>query len=527
MSQTIATRRREILAWVRVPENVIALVAAILLAVFVCEVKVRDLRVQGGDSVSFFQMVDSMAHDGTPRSQAFEATTGYLFGTHLLIAPAQTFATDPLVSPPPFATNPLKGHAYLILYLVAPFARIFPSNVVLLWLLGTSFVGLVLLVYLLLRRAGLPVAAGVLFCLLVVCHPAWSQPLLWGQFYPDRLFVPLGFGFMYLVSRNRTSNGLLIAVAVLAALVNERAALTCGGFLIAYLALYWRTAANRKVKLGLAAALFAYGWVLTTYVLVNPYYNNYFLKIGSTAFTPQAGLFVLVNLPLLLLAFGAPRAAVIAVLMMLPNLLGSVGGGEKTGWATHYHSYYFPALVWAALLGYRQLYARFVARGRAPALYALTAALALYLALLDPTAAPRYSFGPGNLSQTFVLAFPSTVERVLGPAGAALNEDAARADAFVPKGALVTTTESGMPLIYRDHRLAYFPLDIERADYAVFGATVAGGRTFYSGVVNYLGPAQQQRSNEIVVARMKRDGYDFEHALSLPAFGMIVVKRGR
>ncbi len=493
----------------------------------VCEVKVRDLRVQAGDSAAFFQMLDSMSQNGTAKSQAFEAVAGYLFGTHLLNAPPERFASDPLVSPPPVATNPLKGHAYLILYLAAPFARILPANVVLLSLFGASFVALVALVYVLLRRAALPVAAALLFCLLIVTHPAWSQPLLWGQFYPDRLFVPLGFAFMYVASRNRTPNGLLIAAAVLAALVNERAALTCGAFLVAYLVLYWRTTANRKVKLGLALALLVYGYVLTSFVLVNPYYHNYFIALGSTVFTPQTGLFVLVNLPLLLIAFGEPRAAAIAVLMMLPNVFGWVGGGEKIGWATHYHSYYFPALVWAALLGYRNLYARYAARGRVVPFYAIAAALALYLALLDPTAYQRFSFGPANLAQTFVLAFPAEAGRILGPAGAALNEDAARAQAAVPAGSLVTTIESGMPLVYHDRRIAYFPLDIEHADYAILGAAPAGPRTTYYGVINYLGPAERERSNEIVIARMRRDGYDFDHAVSLPAFGLIVVKRGR
>jgi len=297
--------------------------------------------------------------------------------------------------------------------------------------------------------------------------------------------------------------------------------------LIAYLALYWRSTANRKVKLALALALLVYGYVLTAYVLVNPYYHNYFIAIGSSVLTPQTGLFVLVNLPLLLIAFGEPRAAAIAVLLMLPNVFGWVGGGEKIGWATHYHSYYFPALVWAALLGFRQLYARYAPRGRTAAFYGITAALALYLALLDPAAYQRYSFGPGNLRQTFVLAFPAEAARMLGPTGTALAEDAARAGASVPNGSLVTTTESGMPLVYHDRRIAYFPLDIERADYAILGATAAGPHTSYYGVINYLGAAEREQSNDIVIARMKRDGYDFDHAVQLPAFGLVVVKRGR
>lgn len=47
--------------------------------------------------------------------------------------------------------------------------------------------------------------------------------------------------------------------------------------------------------------------------------------------------------------------AILALGALVPNLLGSIGGAEKLGWTTHYHSPYFPFLVLAVLLGYARM----------------------------------------------------------------------------------------------------------------------------------------------------------------------------
>jgi hypothetical protein len=42
-------------------------------------------------------------------------------------------------------------------------------------------------------------------------------------------------------------------------------------------------------------------------------------------------------------------------MMMVPNIIGNIGGAEKYGFLTHYHTLYFPFLIFASIMGYIQL----------------------------------------------------------------------------------------------------------------------------------------------------------------------------
>ena len=56
-----------------------------------------------------------------------------------------------------------------------------------------------------------------------------------------------------------------------------------------------------------------------------------------------------------MLSFVNWRFGILALASMLPNLMVTVGGAEKTGFTTHYHAGYIPFLVGFAAVGYSSL----------------------------------------------------------------------------------------------------------------------------------------------------------------------------
>jgi hypothetical protein len=504
-----------------------------LLTVMLTALKLVNPSDQRGDTAFYEQTTENIAHRGVAVS-ALQADILAFFDAHLTTLPADKVATAPLAPPAAPEINVLRWHEYLILYPAALLVELFPSDVVLFALDVLSFTGLLVLAYFILRRKGLPIAGAALFCLLVVSHPAWSDSLLSGQFYPDRVFVLAGFVLMYLATALRAPWSLLVATGVVAASVNERGGITGGLFLLAFVALYWRELPKpaRTLRLCLGIAMLAYGTIIIKLVITNFYYSTFLPQNLSGVlasflipnFEHNFWIYVLVNSALLLLAMFEWRAAAIALLLMMPNLLGNIGGAEKVGWTTHYHTYYLPGLIWAAMLGYTNLY-RIVSasRRRTLALYGLAVALALFMSSINPYTG---QLAVGNISANFLMKFWNASTFWFTPGRMVPNPLSDEFNRAVPPGSVVSAPEIAMPYLFRNRTVRYYPIDIDHADYAVLSAVRGKGTAVtYGGAISYLGPDEQKKVDAVLVARMRKDGYDFDHPTFIPEIGAAVVKR--
>jgi hypothetical protein len=212
---------------------------------------------------------------------------------------------------------------------------------------------------------------------------------------------------------------------------------------------------------------------------------------------------------------------------MVPNVIGNIGGGEKTGWTTHYHTYYFPALVWAAMLGYVNAYRMVAAsRPRRWAFYAVALLLAFVMSSIDPYSTGKISIAASNVSANFVSRLWTESTRWLTPAHLRYNPLSDEIAEAAPEGSVVSSLEALMPYLYRNRTLRFFPIDIDHADYAVLSVDRSvPGIVTYGGAVNYLGADELKKVNAVLVERMKRDGYDFEHPRIFDAIGVAIVKR--
>ncbi|HET9393813.1 MAG TPA: DUF2079 domain-containing protein [Candidatus Rubrimentiphilum sp.] len=501
-----------------------------------------------GDSAVYFQATENLASRGAPVSQVKASVNDYMDSGSFQSTPTAAIAANPSSlfgrSTPATEVNVLRGHAYFVLFPIALLVKLLPVQVVLLSLYAFSFSGMILLAYFMLRIKGVSIISACLFCLLVASQPAWWQGLLLGQFYPDRLFLLAGFAFMAFVALTTVQNGKLTnrvwlaVMALLCASINERGALVAGVFMLFYVALYWKKPGlDRYYKLALSAGLLGYSYVAIKFIVPTDTSYSTFLPtsldgllnvVHLPQFIPLVALFLLVNAPLLSLSFFEWRTAAIAVFLMLPNIFGNIGGAEKVGWSTHYPSYYFPSLVLAALMGYAALHHQAAAKRRLPALYALTAAFMVYIAVLNPYSYSPISLALSNAADSFFPTAAADANQFLFQSEPRRNLEAAvnGIRQAVPPHSVVSSVEGGMPLLYQDRTIEFFPEDLDHADYAVLGAHYINGKISYFGSVSYLGADEQAKLSDLVQARMIADGYDVDHPKMFPGFkGLAVVRR--
>ena len=383
-----------------------------------------------------------------------------------------------------------------------------------------SFVGLLALVYFQARRLGVPAPWAAALCGLLSLHPAWKSSIF-GQSYVDRLFLLTAFAYLSALSAARPRLLWIGLAAAACTAVNDRTGMLCAIITFGYLVLFPRRLRGLRLPVAVIGACCA---------ALSYYFFHYFIINLAPGFLPplrhafdftdlqkrQLVLFGMAALPLLLAAVWDWRALLLAVAMMGPNIFGSVGGAEKTGWETHYHSYYFPVLAWASLQGLARLlgWAR-TRTGTALRRVVLPAGAGVLIAY-SLTIRPHdlgITFGLDEVAQNPWTRSLEISREYLRPPGQRPHnvfEDVSRA---IPPGATVCMTESGMPtLLYPGRALYLMPAGIDYADYLVLEVRGRDGpRYIYSDISPYTDPVTRTKINQCLYARMRMGGFDLDH----------------
>jgi hypothetical protein len=506
------------------PWREVALIALLLTVAAIPLSYVQSIRwIDGGADTAFLtELSRNIALHGWPYTQlnasvnAAELTWG---------EDAGKVCQSPLSAPNPPEINQFKRHTYFILYALAPLIRAFDASVVLPSAMVASFTVLLLAMYLLLRERGVPVWGALTFVVALTFFPAWSLGV-WGQIYSDRLFVGFTALCLYLLSRDKTPVGWLILTAALAASTVERGAVVLGGVLIAYAIIYAPSQPRKKTKLVLVlgGSILLAGVVIIKLYLVSRYdpgfvsglFTNFPQLLQDPNFVAKLKVFLFFNVGLFgILAIFSPRIFFLALLAMSPNILGSIGGAEKTGWLTHYHSIYFPFIVWAAAMGFAnlwQLAKKHVFRVLLAGVVMVIGCIAL---ITNPyPGEPSFSIKHAQ-SNVWPMAFGNFRELLKSnQAGTTIGYTKRRYQEVIeaiPQGASVTTLENAMPILILDHEVHYYPIAIESVDYALIEATPKEGGGFsYNGAINYNGPEQKRILNECLNLRLKAAGYNVD-----------------
>jgi uncharacterized membrane protein len=412
----------------------------------------------------------------------------------------------------------LSSHAYLILFLLAPLHVLLPVPLLLSFALGLSFSGAVLVTYFVLRSKNVSAAWASLFCAVIASHPFWRIPLLLGQDYVDRYYVGLcSLMMLTLLGINdgcRRSRWIgLLLLFILCCLVSERMALIAGGILVyasgvAFLDRSRRSAA-RLALLGGVGVVYA-AVLMRVFLKVHSYETFLSLQsfisplfLSDEAVRGKTILFLLFNAPLILLSMRCPKWGFLALGIMVPNLLGNIGGAEKIGWSTHYHSLYIPTLVVVSALGFSRIGP--VAKG---VMLAVMTAIYVYV---DPYSFAKIRTTTEPLANTVPVVWPwKFVNYNTDGTYVALHNRQKVYEDAVPVGSVVSTPEFGMGRLIFGRKVFMFPLGIRQAD-VVLMSTSPTRQSVYVGAASFLSGAEKDKVDDAVMKRVVDAGFDLSN----------------
>ncbi|MBB5189618.1 hypothetical protein HNQ50_000328 [Silvimonas terrae] len=464
-----------------------------------------------GDAAIFEQVIES-AHAGKGGySAVFAATQNFIDRGYASISYSRLLQ-EQLIPAPVSPRDMMHFHAYWLMFLISPLLYFFSSSLLLVTVQTVAYGGFVLMSGLLVFRQTQRAIPAVIFGTAVLVSPVVLGGVL-GQFYPDRLFLVLGFILCWVVYFGHHSLK-VVAVSVFVALLNERAALI-GGFVLVIMPLFSTESRldsrQKHLFIGLGVMLLAYAWLVRKLWINNFYYQHFLpdsfesikVLLGYPGYVENGITFLVVNAIFLGLACINWRWVILPIIVMAPNLLGNIGGAEKTGWLTHYHSYYFPIVVFFAGIGFSRLIEK---REKIWQIF-LAGLVFVGIFLIS-----RWQIGVGHLPGPSFLVQPIQMfrSRIEGaPTGYEIRKEAI---AMVPAGSFVLAEEGGIALLVNHVRLDRFPVNIDRADYLFLGC-------------NLLAEQPNGSSAPAIGSLVREKGFSTVPLKQLPALGLCLYGR--
>lgn len=350
-------------------EPFVLTLAFLVLAVILTEYNAVRFYTLGTDSAGFVDLIRAVAENGMMVSPIFSS---FYSTIPLLAAPPDVYCSSPLLSVHR-TSDFLQWHPYFISYVLAVPVKYFgvaPLKIAAI-INAINISGALALIYWFLRKNGLLVWECLSFIFAVAISQYWVGTLA-GQFYFDRLFILPGLVLVLFCYEKwdgsyRAWLSIFFIAMLSSALISERTALLAGVMTLGY---WFFLKGNHFKRKGIAVLLFSAASLAYLFIYMKFFQNSfYYSGLGwrtvlhnlNLALTPGGTLFVPTMMwmgvvsPMVILAFVNWRYGLLAVAAMVPNLLVSVGGAEKTGFATHYHAGYIPFLVGFAAIGYATL----------------------------------------------------------------------------------------------------------------------------------------------------------------------------
>lgn len=504
-------------------ERYIILFIFAVFAVGVCHFQIVTAFLHNLDTAFLIEALRSINHSGIPVTQVGGAIID-LFSSGSLLSSAETVCKSALISTD-VGANVLNNHAYFIFYPLALFSMLLPPHIVASVCNGLVFVSFVFITYWILRSQKVGIVGAFVFCFLVMVHPAWSFAFL-GDLYADRIFMPLGLLYFFLLynfalDRNKDPlHYIIFVVGLLASLTTERGAIMIAFLTITFLCLYKKSIPHWKER----TALLFFSMVLIIYIFsylkllhanLSGQTNildtlqgglHFFESLRDTTYATKVREFLIINILLFgILSLLEWRLALIAFMALLPNLLTTIGGAEKNGWATHYHSMYFPFLVFSSAIGFSKLWQYL------PSIKYRLILIGFVLVLTYGIShySPSYGNQRGALTRMydFYSYSPYSDERQHSNLISQISK-------AIPSGASVTTSEYFMPSLFNNH-ISYYPMGIDTSDYAILTKTTQlDGSFYYAGAISYIA-GEGPKIDRCLTKRLRKAGYNVDTPILL------------
>ena len=526
------------LSKIKTPERILILIFSLAFFVLFTNATRINSLTQQLDQAYFLESIDNTYETGRSTTMLTRSVIRAI--QDLIVAPVSKICEYQFESDGREKMNIYERHSFPILYGLAALRTLFPTRIIYYLCALFAFPGLLLLIYLRSRVVGVPAFVSIVLVLMVAVHPAWSYASF-GQFYPDKLFPMLCVVYFLLLHDwmilDRRRPFALLMVGIIAASTSERSTIMLvAGTLAVYVFFGLRRRWSRLdiLPLVLVAVMTAYVYIYMHFIQHDPDYasflsgslNFFSLMNGETA--KAIYKFLLINVLLLVpFAIFAKRWALIALCSMVPNLVGSIGGAEKLGWTTHYHSYYFPFLIIALIMGASSLFQK-PSRRLVTIALTLVIGVTLFYALLDPFSPPSLRFSLKQVRETGV-AKAVEFTTASGPAAAIIIRSEYLKDiaAFVPAGSEVSTSENYMPALY-DHGVKlihFYPLGLGKSGYVVVRYSQEHNVLRWEGFVSYLGPEVIEQANTCLQNRLNEQYILVKAFPDSPLTGTAILQR--
>jgi hypothetical protein len=417
--------------------------------------------------------------------------------------------------------NFFNFHTYFIFYPISLLVYVIETPYIIQGVGIFSFLSFAVLSYLICKSHSKSTFISIFATIIITLHPAWSWSIM-GQPFIDKLFLPLGLLVFYYCDNNKLFKSLIFAI--IASLINEKIGIYLALFYCSYSFLFLQKNSYKYSFSCLIAGIFfaALSYLIVNKVLNNPYYSSVILNNPNAIlgyFSNEIHLnglitFLAINFAIIFLSlYKNKRYFILALIMMQPNIFSDIGGAEKVNFYTHYHALYFPFVVFCfikSLENYNRLVCkRFL-------VYFYIPLTIIILTLIDINQSRQIIFNYklqnlhiANLYRTYLSRNNYNIHII-------------KINKLIPVKSKITSSESGLPYLYKFDDLNLYPLNLKDSDYVVTPYTIIDGKYFYRGYFGYLGEAHNKNVNSCLNLLMRNSGFKVDEPIYLtPNFAVI------
>ena len=323
-----------------------------------------------GDSAFFVDLIDELGKTNKYDSSIHRS---HLYIFPYLLAEPQDYCLFKLHDANYVPNMLIHGHTYFIIYLIAIFVKLgLPALEVSSFLFAASYALILYSIFNFLKNK-INIFVVILFVVTIISWAPLSVGFA-GQFYFDRLFILPMMLIIFLYydyfKENKKNNIIkIILLSILTCLLHERAFLMVGFFLVSYSLLMtnFKFYKDKNVLTILLLGLFLiFLYFLYTKTIQDSYYApnttvtqmkaNFFNLFTNDLYGKQSLKLFFIVLPLMIISLKNKRLFLIACISILPQFLVTVGGAEKNLLISHYHAFYIPYVVAAAVISFYEYY---------------------------------------------------------------------------------------------------------------------------------------------------------------------------
>lgn len=464
------------------------------------------------DNAFLADLIQEIATSGKPMSGIAYAVDQAFSKMYLVPPLAEDLCKLPFTESFAEKFNYFKWHTYFILYIIAPLTSLFPIQQLLPTInLFFHFCFLLSVLYFFMQKK-VPLSLSVFAILIIFIHPAFFDGLQ-GQIYVDRWTYPLSFLYVYALTKVSKNYWYLLLLAIAISIFSDRFGVTVFLITLGYLGcefLFQRNFSNLLkywplLLIGSACALFSI--IIIKNYITHPSYADFGSQFSFASFKNNWSLsyfrentrkFILLNFiclsPLLLFS----RYTLIAIGLMLINILINIGGAEKIAYTTHYHSNYYPILIFAACDGLTNGYQKL----KPNRLAALTFAIVSLIVITPYSSSSTKNFFGTIYDLPVYKIFKRSLLRTDKIAVEKMNEVRLQ----IPLNSQISIPEHLMPTFVLHSKINYFPLGLTTAHYSIVPNSIKNDSMLHM----YRGPEEQVKAGVCLSERLKQTGY-IEH----------------